>query len=173
MEASCTPFCRVVNRAVALTLIVGLPQWALAVQDPFAGLPTLKDEQLDELRGGFESIQGFQFSFAIERAVVINGELVTSTRLVLNDLSPLLSGGMPTVQLITSARNIVQNGLGNAISPAPAATAAPPAPAASAASTTTMPAVSNAPGSAVAPTIATVPSAPGAPAVSVAPSPVA
>ena len=132
------PFRRASNRAVALLLAMSLPQWAGAVQDPFAGLPTLRDDELDLMRGGFENSQGLVFSFAIERAVVVNGELITSTRVVLNDLTPLLTGGMPSAEIISSARNIVQNGLGNTVStPAGAPTPiaggpAAPAPAAAA-----------------------------------------
>lgn len=134
MHALHTPFRLVPNRAMAVLLILALPHSAAAVQDPFAGVHALKDEQLDQLRGGFENNQGLQFSFAIERAVVINGELLTSTRLVLNDLSPLLSGGVPSAELTNSVRSIVQNGFGNTVSPAPtgqpATTAvAPPMPA--------------------------------------------
>ena len=140
------PFRRASSRAVALLLAMSLPQWAGAVQDPFAGLPTLKDDELDLMRGGFENSQGLVFSFAIERAVVVNGELITSTRVVLNDLMPLLTGGMPSAEIISSARNIVQNGLGNTISPpagAPTPTAggpAAPAPAAAAAPAASAPA---------------------------------
>lgn len=136
MHALRTPFRRIPHRAVALLLIAALPHSAAAVQDPFAGVHSLKDEQLDQLRGGFENNQGLQFSFAIERAVVINGELVTSTRLVLNDLSPLLSGGVPSAEITNSVRSIVQNGFGNTVSPAPTGqprttttAAAPPTPA--------------------------------------------
>lgn len=134
MPVSRKPFRRVSNRAAALLLAMSIPQWALAVQDPFAGLHTLKDEELDLMRGGFENSQGLVFSFAIERAVVVNGELITSTRVVLNDLTPLLSGGMPSAEIISSARNIVQNGLGNTISP-PAGAPTPPAPGAAAQAT--------------------------------------
>ena len=119
MHALHTPFRLVPHRAMAVVLILALPHSAAAVEDPFAGFHALKDEQLEQLRGGFENNQGLQFSFAIERAVVINGDLVTSTRLVLNDLSPLLSGGVPSAEITNSVRSIVQNGLGNAVSPAP------------------------------------------------------
>jgi len=154
------PFRRASNRAVALLLAMSLPQWAGAVQDPFAGLPTLRDDELDLMRGGFENSQGLVFSFAIERAVVVNGELITSTRVVLNDLTPLLTGGMPSAEIISSARNIVQNGLGNTVStPAGAPTPiaggpAAPAPAAAAAPAASAPASAPA---AAAPVAASIP----------------
>lgn len=135
MPVSRKPFRRASTRAAALLLAMSIPQWALAVQDPFAGLHTLKDEELDLMRGGFENSQGLVFSFAIERAVVVNGELITSTRVVLNDLTPLLSGGMPSAEIISSARNIVQNGPGNTIVQPPAGAPTPPAPGAAAQAT--------------------------------------
>lgn len=115
-----TPVRRAVNRAVALALICAMPAWAVPLQDPFAGLASVPDDRLEGLRGGFENSQGMQFSFAIERAIVVNGELIASTRLVLSDLPQLLAGGAASAQFLTSARSIVQNGQGNTIVPAPA-----------------------------------------------------
>jgi hypothetical protein len=117
---------RVVNRAVAMTLISAMPAWAVPLQDPFAGLASVPDDRLEGLRGGFENSQGMQFSFAIERAIVVNGELIASTRLVLSDLPQLLAGGAASAQFLTSARSILQNGQGNTIVPAPAGIPTPP-----------------------------------------------
>jgi hypothetical protein len=105
------------RRGVALAVIMVFPQWAAAASDPFAGMHALGDAQLDQLRGGFDTADGLHFSFAVERAITVNGELVATTRLVLNDLAPLLSGGMPGVEVLQATRAIVQNGAGNTVAP--------------------------------------------------------
>jgi hypothetical protein len=106
--------------------LAGATPAVLALLDAFASLRPLEDERLEALRGGFENAQGFQFAFAIERAVVVNGELITSTRLVIDDLSSLLAGGVPSVQLIASVRNVVQDRVANAVSPASSTPSPPP-----------------------------------------------
>lgn len=142
------------NQLLVLALVAGLPTTTCAGIDPFAGLEAVGGGRLAQLRGGFEAPSGLQFSFAIERAVMINGELVSTTRLVLNDLMPLLTGGKPDVQLIGTVRDIVQSGLGNVV---------------------TVPnARIGAPATASPETVAVPPTAPLAPPVStIAPAPVA
>jgi hypothetical protein len=100
----------------------------------------LTDERLDAMRGGFEGANGLQISFGIERAIYVNGELVAVTRLVINDLSKLLSGGPVSAQALANAFTVVQNGPGNMvasesgnISTTPAQPAAVPVAAASSA----------------------------------------
>lgn len=185
-----TPVRRVLNRAVAAALISAMPAWAVPLPDPFAGLASVPDDRLEGLRGGFENSQGMQFSFAIERAIVVNGELIASTRLVLSDLPQLLAGGAASAQFLTSARSIVQSGQGNTILPSPAGIPTPPGaasplPATPAASPAAVQAASEAAGlvtpapAASAPVTATpasvaagqAPSAAPAPAASVASAP--
>jgi len=113
------------SRLLALALVAVFPTTGVAALDPFAGVAAVATGRLAQLRGGFEATNGLQFSFAIERAVMINGELVATTRLVLNDLLPLLTGGKPEVQLIGTVRDIVQNGLGNVVTVPSARTSAP------------------------------------------------
>lgn len=114
------------SRLLALALIAVFPTGSLAALDPFAGVAAVDTGRLAQLRGGFDTASGLQFSFAIERAVMINGELVATTRLVLNDLLPILTGGKPDVQLIGTVRDIVQTGLGNVVT-IPSARASAPA----------------------------------------------
>lgn len=71
---------------------------------------------LDGIRGGFETPDGaLKFSFGIERAVYINGELVASTVLNLKDLQGVAGTGVPAA-LAGSALTVIQNGGGNGIS---------------------------------------------------------
>ncbi len=79
---------------------------------------SLDAESLDVVRGGFD-LEGsnFTYSFGIERAVFINGELVAHTVLNLKDLQWTAGGGGSTPQLPASsaigAVNVIQNGGGN------------------------------------------------------------
>lgn len=86
---------------------------------PFALAAALGHESLDEIRGGFEPADSqLKFSFGIERAVFINGELVATTVLNLRDLQ-WTSGVGPAPEAATSgiagAVGIIQNGGGNAV----------------------------------------------------------
>lgn len=67
-----------------------------------AGWRTLGDRQLDRVRGGFVTPSGLVLSFGIERAVYINGQLVTTTRLQLSELGQISATGAPMT--------LVQNG---------------------------------------------------------------
>lgn len=70
----------------------------------------LADEALAQVRGGFVTDTGLKISFGIERAVYINGDLVTTTRLSTPDLSAT-TGGRSSDPAGTLA--LVQNGAGN------------------------------------------------------------
>lgn len=82
-------------------------------------LAALDTGSLDEIRGGFElDGTGLKFSFGIERAVFINGELIASTTLNLRDLQ-VTAGVGGTASAVPSgasgALGIVQNGAGNSV----------------------------------------------------------
>jgi len=83
-------------------------------------LAALDSGSLDEIRGGFElDGSGLKFSFGIERAVFINGELITSTTLNLRDLKQIAgTGGAPGTLPPGAAGSlgIIQNGAGNNVS---------------------------------------------------------
>lgn len=105
----------------------GMDDRALASVSP-EGDPDLEPNPLDErvaaldastldgIRGGFETPDGgLKFSFGIERAVYINGELVASTVLNLKDLQSAVGAGVPAA-LAGSALTVIQNGSGNGFS---------------------------------------------------------
>lgn len=83
-------------------------------------LAALDSGSLDEIRGGFElDGSGLKFSFGIERAVFINGELITSTTLNLKDLKLAVGTGSTPATLppgTAGSLGIIQNGAGNNIS---------------------------------------------------------
>jgi|GEM_PF-506181 len=76
----------------------------------------LADARLGEMRGGFETDGGLRISFGIERAVYINGNLVTSTSLNVADLSKLTAGQVQSLGPDRSMLGIIQSGSNNAFS---------------------------------------------------------
>lgn len=76
----------------------------------------LADARLGEMRGGFETDGGLRISFGIERAVYINGNLVTSTSLNVADLSKLTAGQVQSVGPDRTMLGIIQSGSNNAFS---------------------------------------------------------
>jgi hypothetical protein len=79
----------------------------------------LADTSLDEIRGGFElADSNLKFSFGIERAVFINGQLVASTVLNVKDLQLAAGSGSPQVSISSGMPGsvaVVQNGGGNGV----------------------------------------------------------
>ena len=70
--------------------------------------------KLDEVRGGFITDTGLKISFGIERAVYINGSLVTTTSLNVADLGKISAGrGANSSGLDASSLALIQNGKGN------------------------------------------------------------
>jgi len=77
----------------------------------------MSERSLDRVRGGFQTSNGLQISFGIERAVYINGALVTTTSLNLSDLGKV-SNGQSQNPLASAAAGsgtltLIQNGAGN------------------------------------------------------------
>lgn len=93
--------------------------------DPFAGRlvaradGSLDDDSLDGIRGGFElADSNLKFSFGIERAVFINGQLSASTVLNLRDLQWTVGAGKAPEVLTNGAPGalgIIQSGAGNVV----------------------------------------------------------
>lgn len=86
---------------------------AATAPNPFGGKAlAVSAARLDDVRGGFVTASGLQLSFGIERAVYLNGNLVTTTSLQLNELGKI-SGtqGLPVSAELNRA--LVQNGPGN------------------------------------------------------------
>lgn len=88
-----------------------------ARMSPLQGMRVaVADARLDDLRGGFET-DGLKVSFGIERAVYINGNLVTSTSLNVADLNRLTAGQAQAMGLDRSTLGIIQSGPNNTFSP--------------------------------------------------------
>lgn len=83
---------------------------------PFGDRPVaLADTSLDRVRGGF-SVDGLSISFGIERAVYVNGALVTTTSLNVSDLGRI-TAGRGTTAFDAGTIGLIQSGAGNVVSP--------------------------------------------------------
>jgi len=87
------------------------PPARVALAGSFAGWQPVAAERLDGLRGGFD-LGGLLVSFGIERAVYVNGSLVTTTSLQIADLSKLSSATAADLAQL-SLPSLVQLGPGN------------------------------------------------------------
>jgi hypothetical protein len=68
---------------------------------------------LEQMRGGFSVDTGVKVSFGIERTVSINGDVVSNTRLNLQNPEQLANAQVDTQALQGGAVELIQNGLGN------------------------------------------------------------
>ncbi|HOM13748.1 MAG TPA: hypothetical protein PLB41_10565, partial [Rubrivivax sp.] len=82
-----------------------------------SGLVALGSEQLDAVRGGFVTPEGMKISFGIERAVYLNGTLVTTTSLNIADLSKISGGQAQVSGAGAGSLGLLQSGLGNVFTP--------------------------------------------------------
>jgi hypothetical protein len=73
----------------------------------------VSDEALDDMRGGFDFGAGLVLNFGIDRAVYINGALVTSTTFNFNNLTDLKPEQLALLNKYAPAANLIQNGAGN------------------------------------------------------------
>lgn len=88
---------------------------AAASLSPLPGVTVAMSEQrLDRVRGGFMAPSGLQVSFGIERAVYINGSLVTTTTL---NLAPGQAEGAQMQMPSAGQFAFIQNGAGNTVVP--------------------------------------------------------
>lgn len=72
--------------------------------------------RLDTMRGGFTTGEGLKLSFGIERAVYINGNLVTTTSLNVSDLGAATAGRAASAT-VNGSLALVQSGSGNTFLP--------------------------------------------------------
>jgi hypothetical protein len=99
-----------IGAALALALI--LPAQAAMAVRPFEPLPAVPDARLGAMRGGFTQ-SGLDMFFGITREVLVNGEVVATTQLVVANLDRLAAGGLPSIETIGNALLLVQSGAGN------------------------------------------------------------
>ena len=99
----------------ALTFGATVPLQASPPVSGFEDCPVVADHELDQMRGGFDTSNGglpLSFSFGIDRATFLNGELVSTTTVAIPIFTSAMDAkGAQTVMLNTT--NLIQNGPGN------------------------------------------------------------
>jgi hypothetical protein len=96
-----------INAAIARSGVVTADGWGVAVSN----------SRLDAMRGGFDTGSGLQISFGIDRAVYVNGNLVTSTSVNIPDVGQMTAAQASALAAVTNTVNVIQNGPGNTFSP--------------------------------------------------------
>lgn len=74
--------------------------------------------RLDSMRGGFETDSGLQISFGIQRAIYVNGSLVTSMSVSIPDIGQMNAAQATALAAVANTVNLVQIGPGNSFDPA-------------------------------------------------------
>jgi hypothetical protein len=72
---------------------------------------------LDEMRGGFDTGTQLKISFGIERAVYINGNLLTTTNFYIPDVGAITNEQARMLSSVLGTVNLIQNGPGNTFDP--------------------------------------------------------
>jgi hypothetical protein len=97
--------------AAVLLCVVAQPLHAAAPNAGFEGCAIATDQDLDQMRGGFGTHDdSLSFNFGIERAVFVDGQLVSTTTIVI-PTNFVNSPVMPAHDL--GSIKVIQNGSGN------------------------------------------------------------
>lgn len=101
--------------AVALANVVsGIP----ATDDDLASWTPVSSETLDGARGGYDLGNGLVASFGVDRAVYVNGNLVTSTSFNIPDIAHMTAAQATALQTALNTVTVVQVGPNNSFNPA-------------------------------------------------------
>jgi hypothetical protein len=98
---------------------IGMTSWNLAHAGQWQAVT---DDHLSDLRGGFDVGNGLKISVGIQRAVYIDGNLVTTTSLTLPDLANIAKPTAAQARALSASAgtvSLVQNGPGNTFDPGP------------------------------------------------------
>ena len=124
---------RTVLAVALLAILVPTQGVSAAVQEfsDFEGYPVVSNQELAELRGGFELNIGGQLlslAFSLERVSYLNGELLTRTRIVVPDIAAAILSPQ-TVSVTTYVAQPASGEAGNPANPPPQITSVsvPPA----------------------------------------------
>lgn len=108
---------RVVSVAALIFGGMGTLQAAHPISS-FDDCPVVSDSELDQMRGGFESSASglpLSFTFGIERATFLNGQLVSTTTFAIPTF-PFALNAQGTISTEFNSINVIQNGAGNIFS---------------------------------------------------------
>ncbi|WP_205746302.1 hypothetical protein [Dyella amyloliquefaciens] len=98
--------------AAALANVVAVP-----ATDDMASWTPVSQETLDDARGGFDLGNGLVASFGIDRAVYVNGNLVTSTSFNIPDIAHMTTAQATAMQTAINTVTVTQIGPNNSFDP--------------------------------------------------------
>lgn len=108
----------IVRFSVSFALLIGASiGFGVAHAGDWMHATPVPDNRLDTVRGGFDAGGGLFASFGIERAVYINGQLVTQTSINIPDIGRLNTAQAAALAQATQTASVVQNGSGNLVDP--------------------------------------------------------
>ncbi|WP_114238301.1 hypothetical protein [Dyella sp. C9] len=86
--------------------------------DDLAGWTPVSADTLDDMRGGYDVGEGLEVSFGIDRAVYVNGNLVTSTSFNIPDVAHITAAQAAAMEAALNSVTVVQIGPNNSFNPA-------------------------------------------------------
>jgi hypothetical protein len=99
--------------AALASVVSGIP----ASNSDIAGWAPVGEETLDETRGGFDLGNGLVASFGIDRAVYVNGNLVSSTSFNIPDIAHITTAQAQAMQTALNTVTVTQVGPNNSFDP--------------------------------------------------------
>ncbi|BDU20754.1 hypothetical protein [Dyella sp. GSA-30] len=105
------------QRTLIIGIVLSLASQAVFAADGIGYWQPVSDQRLEQMRGGFDLGSGIVASLGIDRAVYINGNLVTSTSINIPDISHISSAQATALAAVMNTANLVQNGPGNSVDP--------------------------------------------------------
>jgi hypothetical protein len=105
------------QRTWIIGIALGLASHAAFAADGIGYWQPVSDQRLEQMRGGFDLGSGIVASLGIDRAVYINGNLVTSTSVNIPDIGHMSSAQATALAGVMNTANLVQNGPGNSVDP--------------------------------------------------------
>lgn len=102
-------------------LVAGLCVPAAAGEGAVSTLGTdwvaIDPAMLEDMRGGFQTASGMSLSFGVERAVLVNGELLATTRVNIPDIARMTTDQAQELARFNQGQ-VIQVGDGNTFEPA-------------------------------------------------------
>jgi hypothetical protein len=105
------------QRTFIFAVVLSVASQAAFAADGVNYWQPVSDQRLEQMRGGFDLGSGIVASLGIDRAVYINGNLVTSTSINIPDISHISSAQATALAAVMNTANLVQNGPGNSVDP--------------------------------------------------------
>ena len=105
------------QRRLVFGVLLSVASQAVFAADSVTRWQAVSDERLEQVRGGFDLGSGIVASLGIDRAVYVNGSLVTHTSINIPDISHISSVQATALAAVMNSANLVQIGPGNSIDP--------------------------------------------------------